>query len=97
MDYRLDLYNAVENYENEMNEDDGLFIVCHNAKDGDMLVGISGNLDVLINAVSNPNGYVKIETKEQLERHDGAQGMILNMALNILENKPELKKNLTNT
>ncbi len=92
MDYRLDLYNAVQKFQEEMTEDDALFIICHNSKQGDLLLGLDGDVDLISSVLSNDNGYVNIETKEQKIKHDGAKRMVLNMAINILRTDKDLRK-----
>lgn len=89
MDYRLDLYNAVQQYENNMNEDDVLFILCHNKKEGDSLSAILGDVSVLSMMLS-VDGYVKINTPTDRENLDSLKGNILNMAINIINTDKEL-------
>ena len=91
MDYRLDLFNAVEKFQEQMTEDDALFIICHNSKQGDLLLGLDGNVDLISSVLSNDNEYVNIENKEQKIRHEQAKRMVLNMAINILRTDSDLR------
>ena len=50
MDYRLDLFNAVEKFQEQMTDDEALFIICYNSTQGDLLLGLDGDLN-LISAV----------------------------------------------
>ena len=61
MDYRLDLFNAVEKFQEEMTEDDALFIICHNSKQGDLILGLYGDVDLVSSVLANDNGYVNFE------------------------------------
>jgi hypothetical protein len=92
MDYRLDLFNAVEKFQEQMTEDDALFIICHNSKQGDLLLGLNGKVDLISSVLANDNGYVNIENKEQKVRHEQAKRMVLNMAINILRTDEDLRK-----
>ena len=91
MDYRLDLYNAITNYQNNMDKHDSLFVICHNCKDGDLVIGLDGDVDFISSILSNYNGYVNIKTKEDKLRHEYVKSMVLNMAINILKSDSRLK------
>jgi hypothetical protein len=92
MDYRLDLFNAVEKFQEQMTKDDALFIICHNSKQGDLLMGLDGEVNLISSVLANDNGYVNIETKEQKVRHEQAKRMVLNIAINILRTDEDLRK-----
>ena len=92
MDYRLDLFNAVEKFQEQMTEDDALFIICHNSKQGDLLLGLDGEVNLISSVLANDNGYVNIENKEQKVKHEQAKRMVLNMAINILRTDEDLRK-----
>jgi hypothetical protein len=92
MDYRLDLFNAVERFQEQMTEDDALFIICHNSKQGDLLLGLDGEVNLISSVLANDNFYVNIENKEQKLRHEQAKRMVLNMAINILRTDEDLRK-----
>ena len=92
MDYRLDLFNAVEKYQEQMTEDDALFIICHNSKQGDLFIGLDGEVNIISSVLTNDNGYVIIENKEQKIRHQQAKRMVLNIAINILRTDEDLRK-----
>jgi hypothetical protein len=92
MDYRLDLHNAVEKFQEQMTEDDALFIICHNSKQGDLLIGLDGDVNIVSAVLANDNGYVNIENKEQKVRHEQAKRMVLNIAINILRTDEDLRK-----
>jgi len=82
MDYRLDLFNALKNYQDNMQEHDAVLVICHNHKEGDAFIGISGDQNIISALITNPNGYLKIE--ENKEKHDKTKRAILNIAVNIL-------------
>jgi hypothetical protein len=95
MDYRLDLHNAVDKFQEQMTDDDALFIICHNSKQGDLLLGLEGDVNLISAVLANDNGYVNLETKEQKIRHEQAKRMVLNIAINILRTDAELRKSFT--
>ena len=92
MDYRLDLHNAVEKFQEQMTDDDALFIVCHNSKQGDLLIGLDGDVNIISAVLANDNSYVNIENKEQKIRHEAAKRMVLNMAINVIRTDADLLK-----
>lgn len=92
MDYRLDLFNAVTKFQDEMTDDDALFIICNNSKQGDLLIGLDGDVDIISAVLANDNGYVNIENKEQKIRHEQAKRMVLNIAINVLRTDEDLRK-----
>ena len=92
MDYRLDLHNAVDKFEEQMTEDDALFIICHNTKQGDLLLGLNGDVNIISSVLANDNGYVNIENKNQKIKYEKTQKMVLNMAINILRTDKDLLK-----
>jgi hypothetical protein len=89
MDYRLDLFNAIDNYLKHMTKQDAIFIVAHNAKDGDLMLGIDGDIDFLSGVLSGNS--VKIESKEEAARFEQTKSMVLNIAINILNSDNTLK------
>lgn len=91
MDYRLDLFNAVEKFQEQMTEHDALFIICHNSEQGDLLLGLDGDVNLISQVLANDNEYVKIENKEHKIRHEQAKRMVLNMAINILRTDTDLR------
>lgn len=91
MDYRLDLFNAVEKFQENMSVEDALFIICHNSEDGDLLIGIEGDVNLISSVMANDNGYVNLKTKEDKIRHEQSKRMVLNIAINILRTDKELK------
>lgn len=92
MDYRLDLHNAVDKFQEQMTEDDALFIICNNTKQGDLLIGLDGDVNIISAVLANDNGYVNIETQEQKNKHESAKRMVLNIAINILRTDTGLRK-----
>lgn len=91
MDYRLDLFNAIEKFQDEMTKDDALFIICHNSKQGDLVIGLDGDVDIISAVLANDNGYVNLKTKEHKTRHEQAKRMVLNIAMNILRTDEDLR------
>ena len=75
-----------------MTEDDALFIICHNSKQGDLLIGLDGEVNIISTVLANDNGYVNLETKEQKMKHEQAKRMVLNMAINVIRTDDDLRK-----
>ena len=92
MDYRLDLFNAVEKFQEQMTDDDALFIICHNSKQGDLLLGLEGDVNLISSVLASDTGYVNIESKEHKIKHEQAKRMILNIAINIIRTDADLRK-----
>lgn len=92
MDYRLDLFNAVQNFQEEITNDDALFFISHNSKQGDLIIAVNGDVNLISSVLANDNGYVNFINKEQEERHEYAKKMILNIAINVLRTNPILRK-----
>lgn len=90
MDYRLDLYNAITRYQEQMTEEDALFIICNNSRQGDLFFGIDGDLQILGAIVMSGSNYVNIETKKQKKAHRDAQRGILNLAYWIIKSDEKL-------
>lgn len=77
MDYRLDLYNAINNYGENANKDDVALIIVHNKKDGDLVTSFIGDWEILSAALTT-EGYINnAEATEQIKNS------ILNIAFNI--------------
>jgi len=83
IDYRLDLFNAVSKFDNEMNDtNDGLFVLSKSTH-GDNFSALMGNIDLLIFMVSNIES-LENPTEEQLVNFKSMQAFILNSAFEIL-------------
>ena len=88
MDYRLDLYNAVSNYHEQMESDDVLFVVAYNNKNKDLMTVFNGNSFLLSKALSPNCSEVPSEHKE---KYEFTQRAILNIAASIILTNKELK------
>lgn len=53
MDYKLDLFNALKNYQNNATDDDHLFCYSYNTKKGDSLQTYVGDMEVLSEKLSD--------------------------------------------
>lgn len=95
MDYRLDFYNAVEAFKNEMKDGDALFIISGNHNEGDILLGIAGDVNFFSAILSNPDDFIRIKDQEQETNHKLTKNAVLNMAINILNHDDNLRKNFT--
>ena len=52
MDYRLDLFNALKNYQNNATADDHLFCYSYNTEEGDSLQTYVGDMEILSDKLS---------------------------------------------
>jgi dsRNA-specific ribonuclease len=83
MDYRLDLYNAVDNYNQNANKDDVAIIIIHNKADGDLFTSFTGDWEILSAALTT-KGYInESNTDEGNEAIENMRAAILNIAYNI--------------
>jgi hypothetical protein len=81
MDYRLDLFNAVQEYGKHVTDDDALLLVCYNFEQGDLILSCDGRTSELYKLFS------KGVTKEDIT---DVKQCILENALNILANDKDL-------
>ena len=91
IDYRLDLFNAVDKFNENMNsENDALFIISRSTY-GDNFSALTGNIDLLIVMLSR-FGSLEILNNEQKESYQSMQYFILSSALSILEHDKDKKQ-----
>jgi hypothetical protein len=92
IDYRLDLYNAVEHYTKNMDEDnDAIFLITINTNSGDAFSSLTGNIDNIIRLMCSKDGIKK--TDDYFAEFESSQNFILNCAINILcENAQKREK-----
>ena len=81
MDYKLDLFNAVQEYGKHVTDDDALLLICNNFERGDLILSCAGRTSELYKLFS------KGVTKEDIT---DVKQCILENALNILANDKEL-------
>jgi hypothetical protein len=81
MDYKLDLFNAVQEYGKHVTDDDALLLICYNFEHGDLILSCDGRTSELYKLFS------KGVTKEDIT---DVKQCILENALNILANDKEL-------
>ena len=92
IDYRLDLYNAIDKFKEEMNEDDAMLIICHNSKQGDLVMGLLGDVDLLSGVLSNAHGHINYESEEHKINYEQTRSFVLNIALNIINSDEAIFK-----
>jgi hypothetical protein len=92
MDYRLDLYSAIEKYCEQMSKDDAIFFIAHNTKDNDLFASLNGDWQIISAVLSDNKGYVNLVDEADRERHKDMQEAVLNMAVNILANHDDYKQ-----
>ncbi len=91
MDYRLDLFNAVEKYCESMSEEDAIFVIAHNTKNNDLFASLNGNWEIISSVLSDNKGYINLIDESDRKRHEEMQNAVLNMAINILHNNEDYK------
>ena len=83
IDYRLDLFNAVEKFSDNMNDENDAIFIISKSTHGDNFSALLGNIDLLqfmlsrFDALENP-------TNEQIENFNSMQDFVLNSAFSIL-------------
>jgi hypothetical protein len=83
IDYRLDLFNAVDKFNENMNpESDALFIISK-SNDGDNFSALTGNAEILYLMLSRFD-FIENLSNEQKESFKSMQAFILNSAFTIL-------------
>jgi hypothetical protein len=92
IDYRLDIYNAIDRYQEQMTEHDALFAIMFNTLEGDLYMAPLGDVNLLSLCLANDDNCVPIKTNLDKRRHDHAKSMVLNMAINILRTDKALKE-----
>lgn len=88
MDYRLDLFNAIQNYQDNMTSNDALLVIAYNKQDNDLIMGLDGDWQI-ISEVASTDEMISIENVEQAQKFRYLQESILNIAANILNNNEE--------
>ena len=91
MDYRLDLYNALKNYEANRTDDDNHLVLLYNKKDTDIGFSIMGDPLVFCGIASNETNFIDLSNPSICDTHRSIQIAILNMALSIINNNDEMK------
>jgi hypothetical protein len=81
MDYRLDLFNAVQEYGKHVTDDDALLLICYNFEHGDLILSCDGRTSELYKLFNKgaTNGDIT-----------DVRNAILENALNILANDKDL-------
>jgi hypothetical protein len=87
IDYRLDLFNAIRNYQDQMDDNDFIFALINDKIDGDLIIALSGDTDLFSSSLSI-NGLLQDAPIDKIEAHEDAKKVVLNAALNILNNSP---------
>jgi hypothetical protein len=83
MDARLDLYNAVNKYQEEMNpESESIMLIEHSRNEGGLFIFLSGEMNDLSKILSDTNGYINSESKQQKDEVERLKKHILNIAIN---------------
>lgn len=84
MDYRLDLFNAIHKYQENCTEDDSIFTIIYNKKDGDLILTVDGD-EGIFGAILGTDDFVNLATVEDRVRFEHVKKVVLNMAVNILQ------------
>ena len=88
MDYRLDLFNALKNYQDNATADDHLFCYSYNTKEGDSLQTYVGDMPILAEKLSD------LDLDDYGTR---AKATILNAASYILQMDDKLREHFITT
>jgi hypothetical protein len=74
-----------------MTEEDALFIVAFNSQEGDLIMGIDGDRDLLSMVLSNMSAVEMENNKDKIENFNETQKSVLNIALNILRENEDYR------
>jgi hypothetical protein len=74
-----------------MTEEDALFIVAFNSQEGDLIMGIEGNVNLLSLVLSDMSGVEMEKNKDKIENFKETQRNVLNIALNILRTNEDYR------
>jgi hypothetical protein len=80
MDSRLDFFSELNEYAGKLTNDDALLVLSHNKKDGDCIIMLVGDWELLSSLFSVKN-YVNLTGN--IEQFENIKKMILNTAFNI--------------
>jgi hypothetical protein len=90
VDIKLDLYNAARNYAEHAPEDEAFIILCLDADKSNLMLSVSGDNDVFSAVAANNDDWLKLNNEAKQGAHEKLKEVVLNMALNIIYNDPEL-------
>lgn len=90
MDYRLDLFNAVTNYQDNMTANDALLVIAYNKELGDLIMGLDGDWEIISRIVSG-DGLIPLNQSDSVKKFKYLQECILNIAANILNENDEYR------
>jgi hypothetical protein len=94
MDNRLDFFNTLNKYLETLTDDDALMFIHHNKKDGDALMSLVGDWE-LLSILFSVNGYTNLPDDESHSYYE-VKKMILNTAYNICLADEEAKNRFIN-
>lgn len=97
MDYRLDLFNAVKNYGENVTPQDSLMVICHNSKEHDFFMVKNGDDNLLSALMTNESDYITMSNEESEKLHKTMQRTILNIAINILRTHEKYRNDFSET
>jgi len=93
MDERLDLFNAIKLYDKNRTENDALLVLAYNKKEGDLMLAMSGDVDILSAVMENDNEWLElVKCEEKKVTHYDMQLAFLNITINILRTNDDLYK-----
>lgn len=94
MNNRLDFFNELQKHSETLTNDDALLVLSHNKKDGDVVVSLIGDWQLLAMLFSVEN-LVNVPEEKQNGYKD-ARAFILNTAFNICMTDETIKQQFKN-
>jgi len=91
IDYKLDLYNKIKDYQEFANENDSLLVIQHNPIVGDAFLVIHGEIENLA-ALFCIKDYIQHDDPNDLQCHNSVKVAILNIAVNMINNDVNIKE-----
>lgn len=90
IDHRLDFFNAARDYVKQANDEEAFMIVSLSDNKSNLIISISDDNDVFSAIAANENNWLNLNEQTRIDAHEKLQSVVLDMALNILYNKPEI-------
>lgn len=90
MDLRLDFYQYIKDFASKITDDDAFLVITHNKKDGDCILSMAGDWEILSSLFSTDD-YVNHEDQEVYEN---IRSLIINTAYNICRTDDKVRDRL---
>jgi hypothetical protein len=90
IDYRLDLFNAIKEYNKNAIKEDNAFIILYNLEKGDLMLSSGGDPRVISSIFTNENNFIKLDGEAKTNWEDMRKAL-LNAAVNCIRTDNDVK------